>query len=350
MSKEKPYRWYEEYGISKDEYYGELYAIYADALEELKRRCEHNGVPVRQYLMDILRQDRETSRLCGRRRNEPIPLMGFAYSGKTLFINFYKMWPHARQALLSGGLPPYPWRTQAVATADAEEPKQPQAESGTLTTSHPGQPNGMPVDAKYCFKRRGDTGYEVAFGSTERKLIPRLARKLPGLDYVHVLLRHEAGHHRTPNSVPDNMTSAEVVRTAAGVPPDHTESEKAQKVIDDRAWEEMQKRRDELNGIIENPGADPAEQLEAQEELHQLEKHLATDTYPGPDGRPKSKAFSDEKMRTHCAIRSAIDRAIEKIRTVDSDLADHLKDRIDHKNGGHKYKSDPRSRIDWDLE
>jgi hypothetical protein len=78
-------------------------------------------------------------------------------------------------------------------------------------------------------------------------------------------------------------------------------------------------------------------------------QQLASDTRPGADGRPRPKTFSSQKTRTHGAVRMAISRAIGAIGAVDSSLADHFTDHIDHRNGGHRYTPASPSRIDWDL-
>ena len=202
-------------------------------------------------------------------------------------------------------------------------------------------------DPKYCFKRCGETGYEVAFASKERRTIPRVAGKLPGLDYIHVLLRREAEHHRSPNRVPDKMASAEVMQVVAGDSQDHAESGKPDAQIDSQAWRQTRERREELNRIVEDEAADPAEKFDAQDELDRLQSCLAASTRPDAKGKPKAKTFSDSSTRMADAIRKAINRAIEAIAPQDGDLAKHFKDHIDHTGGGHKYA--PDSHLTWDL-
>lgn len=172
MSDDKPYRWHEEYGISEDEYFSELCGYCTDWLEETKIRCKRAAIPVEQYLRRMLREDRETSRLCGRRPLEPIPLMGFQYTGKTLFINFYKMWPHVRKPLLERAeLPPYPWRTPAaVAAGVAQDEKAardqankptPKTDTSLIYQADAAEFYNIPksVLSKAAHKRPGQPGY-----------------------------------------------------------------------------------------------------------------------------------------------------------------------------------------------
>jgi hypothetical protein len=202
--------------------------------------------------------------------------------------------------------------------------------------------------AMYCFKRCGATGYQVAFGG-KTQLVPRKAGQLIGLDYIRVLLQRESEHHKNPHRVPDKMSPAKVARVAAGAPPDQTESEEPEALLDNMTWKQAQKRLDELNRIIKYPGVDTANKVEAQDELDRLERQLASDTRPGANGKPQSKTFATKRSRTHGAIRNAINRSIGTIQEIAPKLADHLRDHIDHTSGGHRYTPASPSRIDWDL-
>jgi len=104
---------------------------------------------------------------------------------------------------------------------------------------------------------------------------------------------------------------------------------------------------EELEGIVQEPGADPARKAECQEEFDELKRRLDSDTRPSAENKPKSKAFSDATTKEADSVRQAINRAIKKIEPVNRDLARHLKKHIDHKNNGHRYA--PDSHVDWDL-
>lgn len=201
--------------------------------------------------------------------------------------------------------------------------------------------------SKYVFRRSGSTGYVVAFNSDEQITIARLENKLPGLDYIHVLLRREAERYASPNRIPAMMSPDEVKEQATGAPKNHTPSGKPEKVMDKVAWQQAQERRKELTEAISDPTMDPVKQVESQEELDNLNSILSSSTRPGANGRPQSKTFADDTKKQRDAIRNAVNRAKDKIEKHDKDLAEHLRIFIKHGQDGHQYA--PHPRIAWDL-
>lgn len=200
---------------------------------------------------------------------------------------------------------------------------------------------------KYAFRRSGETGYLARFDGGEPCVIPRQAGKLPGLDYIHVLLRHEAEHRRSPHAVPSALDARDVARKADSAHEDHTEPRNPQKLIDHQTWNESQKRRDKLPRLIEKAD-DPAEELILEEELQQLNNYLSKSTWPGRKNKPESRTFSDDNTKKWDSIRNGVNRAIDIINQQLPALADHLRLCISHsEKDGHRYA--PAPRIDWDL-
>lgn len=116
-------------GPTEEELLTELYYDYSKWLEEVKIVCERSGKPLEQYLRKALGLAIEAGRVRDCNNNTALRLRGPERTGPDILLFFVKKCPHARDALLRGALPTYPWRiSQPI------EQEQKPAETGQNTT------------------------------------------------------------------------------------------------------------------------------------------------------------------------------------------------------------------------
>jgi len=97
-------------GPTEEELLTALYYDHSKWLEEVKIVCERAGKPLEQYLRKALGLAIEAGRVRDCNNNTALRLRGPERTGPDILLFFVKKCPHARNALLRGELPPYPWR------------------------------------------------------------------------------------------------------------------------------------------------------------------------------------------------------------------------------------------------
>ena len=101
-------------GSTEEELLTELYNDHAKWLEEVKTVCERGGIALEQYLRKGLGLAIKDRRVRDCKYDTGLRLRGQGRYGQDVLLFFVKKCPHARDALLRGELPPYPWRTTQV--------------------------------------------------------------------------------------------------------------------------------------------------------------------------------------------------------------------------------------------
>lgn len=97
-------------GPTEEELLTALYYDHSKWLEEVKIVCERAGKPLEQYLRKALGLAIEAGRVRDCNNNTALRLRGPERTGPDILLFFVKKCPHAREALLRGKLPLYPWR------------------------------------------------------------------------------------------------------------------------------------------------------------------------------------------------------------------------------------------------
>lgn len=97
-------------GPTEEELLTALYYDHSKWLEEVKIVCERAGKPLEQYLRKALGLAIEAGRVRDCNNNTALRLRGHERTGPDILLFFVKKCPHARDALLRGALPLYPWR------------------------------------------------------------------------------------------------------------------------------------------------------------------------------------------------------------------------------------------------
>lgn len=97
-------------GPNEEELLTALYYDYSKWLEEVKIVCERGGIALEQYLRKGLGLAVKARRVRDCNYDTGLRLRGPERIGPDILLFFVKKCPHAREALLRGKLPLYPWR------------------------------------------------------------------------------------------------------------------------------------------------------------------------------------------------------------------------------------------------
>lgn len=87
-----------------------LYYDHSKWLEEMKTVCKRAGISLEQHLRKALGLAVEAGRVRDCDYDTGLRLRGPERTGQDILLFFVKKCPHAREGLLRGELPPYPWR------------------------------------------------------------------------------------------------------------------------------------------------------------------------------------------------------------------------------------------------
>lgn len=118
-------------GPNEEELLTALYYDHSKWLDEVKRVCERARKPLEQYLRKALGLAIEAGRVRDCNNNTALRLRGPERTGPDILLFFVKKCPHARDALLKGELPTYPWR---ISQPIGQEKKLTETESDIAPT------------------------------------------------------------------------------------------------------------------------------------------------------------------------------------------------------------------------
>jgi hypothetical protein len=112
-------------GPTEEELLTALYYDHSRWLEDMKTVCKRAGIPLEQHLKKALGLAVESRRVRNCDYDTALKLRGPERTGQDILLFFVTKCPHAREALLEGELPPYPWR---ISQTNSQEQKLPEAE------------------------------------------------------------------------------------------------------------------------------------------------------------------------------------------------------------------------------
>ena len=136
-------------GPTEEELLTALYYDYSKWLEEVKIVCGRAGKSLEQYLRKALGLAIEAGRVRDCNNNTALRLRGPERTGPDILLFFVKKCPHAREALLRGALPLYPWR---ISQPIEKEQKPTETEQKEIVEVKPGA-FGITVNIKEIAKR-----------------------------------------------------------------------------------------------------------------------------------------------------------------------------------------------------
>jgi len=130
-------------GHTEEQLLTQLYYDYARWLEDVKRVCKSSGKSLEQYLREGLGLSIKDKRVRDCSYETALGLLEGSGKGQYVLHFFVIKCPHARDALLRGELPPYPWRNgpadlvKQPATPGTSKPKvQPARDQVFISYSH----------------------------------------------------------------------------------------------------------------------------------------------------------------------------------------------------------------------
>lgn len=97
-------------GSTEEELLTQLYYDHSRWLEDMKTVCKRAGITLEQHLKKALGLAVTARRVRDCNYETGLKLRGPERTGPDMLLFFVKKCPHARNALLRGELPPYPWR------------------------------------------------------------------------------------------------------------------------------------------------------------------------------------------------------------------------------------------------
>jgi len=163
-------------------------------------------------------------------------------------------------------------------------------------------------------------GWELTVEGRKTMLSDRV-----GMGYLATLLRTPGEDHH-------------VLRLMIGVTLPSSAVSNTQAVLDREAVTSYRSRVKELSALLAASGSDPAGMVEQRQELEAIQSVLRAAT--GQDGR--SRVFPTDQERARTAVRKALVRAIESIRTVEPAVGSYLEATM---TTGYTCRYEPRG--DW---
>ena len=316
------------------------YSKLGEWIDEGRTVCSRAGIPLNQWLREALAGAKED----GHVRDTDYGTALRLNSGPDYLLFFVMLCPHARDDLLSGTQPPYPWRhPQQIAVRAVE--------GGEKTSNGQGR-DSEPSDEKLNILEEGTGFWTITFRG---KKLPAI-RGREAFAYAAYVLSHphewlpalrvtEEVHE--PESKPpqketdqDNPKDEEMSLDKKGIKYKDSEN-KADRQYLEKCWRELSRLRAEQEKAKANGDEATAEVRQNRFDEIRTEVRKLT----GPRG--KFTKFANSVDKAFYAVRRDTERVRARVEKHSPELAQHLKNCIHFDKPCISYQPETPTEWQW---